>query len=163
MGRYTYKTALIWIFPEVTTRRCMCSSVHVWFHLSNVYGYRLPQGSRIFLTTCRKEAEASFPLPLTGPYRLGSATLSNRLAASRSYNSELPTHVWFNVTLCVEPRMRRRRRRRAAAKTRDATRRDASFARPGAFAPSFCSVCSVCFLPFVGTLRLRLSHGFSCL
>ena len=31
----------------------------------------LPQGNRLFLTACRKEAIANFPLPLTGPYHSG--------------------------------------------------------------------------------------------
>ena len=27
---------MLWILPGVPTRRCMCSSVHVWFHLKTV-------------------------------------------------------------------------------------------------------------------------------
>ena len=52
--------------------------------------YRLTQGSRHFLTACRKEAKASCPLPLTGPCRLDGANLANRLAASRNYKHSWP-------------------------------------------------------------------------
>ena len=36
-----------------------------------------------FLTADRKEAKASFPIPLPGPCRLEGTTLANRLAANR--------------------------------------------------------------------------------
>ena len=35
-----------------------------------------PQRNDPFLTASHKEAKASFPLPLTGPYRLEGATLA---------------------------------------------------------------------------------------
>ena len=39
------------------------------------------------LIACRKDAQPSFPVPPTGPYRLEleDPTLTNRLAASRNY------------------------------------------------------------------------------
>ena len=48
-----------------------------------VFPCRLPEEMCILLTACRKAAEASYPLPPTGPYHSGSTTLSNRIAASR--------------------------------------------------------------------------------
>ena len=48
-----------------------------------VFAYGLPQGDRMSLTACRKEAQTSFPLQNTGPYHLGGTTLANCLAASR--------------------------------------------------------------------------------
>ena len=48
--------------------------------------YRVPQGNRFFLASCREEAKAWFSLPLAGPYRLVGATLPKRLAASRDYS-----------------------------------------------------------------------------
>ena len=41
------------------------------------------------ITACRREAKPSFPLPLTGTYRLEGATFANRLAISRNYQ-----HSW---------------------------------------------------------------------
>ena len=57
-----------------------------------VQGLSLPLAARklvLFITACRKEAKASSPLPLTGPFRSEGATLANRLAASRNH-----THPW---------------------------------------------------------------------
>ena len=42
------------------------------------------------LTACHRETKASFPLPLTGPYQLECATLSNHLAANRNYEHPYP-------------------------------------------------------------------------
>ena len=57
-----------------------------YLHLnSNVYSYRLPfkvfpfrlpQGSHSFLTSCRKEAKAKFPLLPTSAHRLEGTTLA---------------------------------------------------------------------------------------
>ena len=41
----------------------------------------MPQGRHSILTTCRKDAKDSFPLPPTGPYRLRGPTSANCLAA----------------------------------------------------------------------------------
>ena len=41
------------------------------------FPHRLPQGNMFVIAACRKEAraKASFPLQLTGPYRLEGTTL----------------------------------------------------------------------------------------
>ena len=58
---------------------------------SEVFPYRLPQEHRLlFLPDRRKEPKASFPSPLTGPYRLGGKTLANRLAARSNYDRRPP-------------------------------------------------------------------------
>ena len=47
------------------------------------FPHHLPQGNHPFLSACRKEVEATSPLPPTGPYRLEGTALAYRLAAGR--------------------------------------------------------------------------------
>ena len=61
-------------FPKLTSDVCSCHC--------KVFPYRLPHGNLMFPTACRKKAEASFPSPLAGPYRLEGATLAHCPAAS---------------------------------------------------------------------------------
>ena len=56
---------------------------------SNVCSYRL----RHFLTACRKEAKPSFPLRLTGAYRLEGAAFAQRLAARRNHRHPCGGHA----------------------------------------------------------------------
>ena len=46
----------------------------------------------MFLTVCRTQAEASFPLQLTGAYRLEGATSADHLAVSCNHNEQFLDH-----------------------------------------------------------------------
>ena len=56
----------------------------------------------VVITACRKEAEASFPLPLPGAYRSEGATLANRLASSRPACPFVLFISYLNVELSSE-------------------------------------------------------------
>lgn len=63
--------------------------------------YRLLQGSCPLLTACHREATAKCPSLLTGPHRLESTILSDRLAAKRHHK-----HVVGNIHMtCVVCRL----------------------------------------------------------
>ena len=49
--------------------------------------------NRCFLTACRKEAKSSFPLQLTGAYRLEGQHLARSLAASHNHK-----HSWVSLS-----------------------------------------------------------------
>ena len=54
MGRYTHTLSAkqyIWILPRVPTRRCMCSSAHVCFHLTTVRAEILNSYAETFTET----------------------------------------------------------------------------------------------------------------
>ena len=67
-----------------------------WFGSRLVFPYCLPKGNLVFLTACRKDAEATSPLPLPGPYRLEGGTSSDPLAASCDYTF-LYTILYYTI------------------------------------------------------------------